>query len=347
MIFGEGAIVSKIIKIESAKDYEKLDASAQALAEGKLVAFPTETVYGLGANALSDEAVANIFIAKGRPQDNPLIVHVAKKEDVAKLVKEIPDVAHKILEALTPGPVTIVLEKSDIVPERVTAGGKTVAIRIPENEIARTLIEKSGVPVAAPSANISGKPSPTRASHVAEDLYDKVSYIIDGGACRVGLESTVIDLTVTPPVILRPGGVSHEELSELLGEVVGYKAGDSDSSAPKSPGMKYRHYAPRAKMTVFEGKSCRSEIENEIKTIKDKNICIITAGEMQYSGADTINCGDTPEEYSKNLFDALRQADSFGAEVIFAEFPFEKGGIVTALANRIYKSCGGNVKICR
>jgi len=339
--------VSKVIKIENSQDFDKLDAPAKALFRGELVAFPTETVYGLGANALDDEAVKNIFVAKGRPQDNPLIVHVAKKEDVEKLVQNIPDEAQKILDNLTPGPVTIVLFKSDIVPDRVTAGGKTVAIRIPENEIARKLIEKSGVPVAAPSANISGKPSPTRASHVEEDLADKVSYIIDGGTCRVGLESTVVDLTVTPPAILRPGGVSHEELSALLGEVTGYKAGDSDSSAPKSPGMKYRHYAPKAKMTVFEGINCRKEIENEICPIKDKKICVITAGEVSFDNALTINCGKSPEEYSKNLFDALRRADALGAEVIFAEFPFEHKGIVTALANRIYKSCGGNVKLCK
>lgn len=339
--------MSNVVKITNRKDYKKLDAAALALRNGELVAFPTETVYGLGANALSDEAVKNIFTAKGRPQDNPLIVHVAKKEDVCALVKEISAAARKILDNLTPGPVTIVLEKSEIVPDRVTAGGKTVAIRIPENEIARTLIEKAGVPVAAPSANISGKPSPTRASHVVEDLSDAVSYIIDGGACRVGLESTVVDLTVTPPVILRPGGVSHEELAELLGEVAGYKAGDSDTTAPKSPGMKYRHYAPKAVMTVFEGVNCRAEIEKEASSQEDKKICVITAGEHCYSCTQTINCGETPEEYSKNLFDALRQADSMGAEVIFAEFPFEHGGIVTALANRIYKSCGGNVKLCK
>lgn len=339
--------MSNVINIKNSEDYDKLTVAASALAQGELVAFPTETVYGLGANALSDEAVKNIFIAKGRPQDNPLIVHVAKKEDVYPLVAEIPEAAHKIFDNLTPGPITVVLFKSDIVPDRVTAGGKTVAIRIPENEIARALIEKSGVPVAAPSANISGKPSPTRASHVVEDLSEKVSYIIDGGACRVGLESTVIDLTVTPPVILRPGGVSHEELSALLGEVSGYKSGDSDASAPKSPGMKYRHYAPKAVMTVFEGAGCSTEIEKEINAQKGKKIYVITAGEHSYCDAETINCGETPEEYSKNLFDSLRKADSLGAEVIFAEFPFEHGGIVTALANRIYKSCGGNVKLCK
>lgn len=339
--------MSNIIKVKSAEDFHLLDAAAEALSAGELVAFPTETVYGLGANALNDSAVESIFLAKGRPQDNPLIVHIAKKDDIYPLVKEVTEAAHKILDNLTPGPVTIVLEKSDLVPERVTAGGKTVAIRIPESEIARELICRSGVPVAAPSANISGKPSPTRASHVALDLSDKVSYIIDGGACRVGLESTVIDLTVTPPTILRPGGVTHEELSDLLGEVKGYKAGEADVSAPKSPGMKYRHYAPKANMTVFEGENCQDAIQKEINLTKEKKIYVICAGVKDYSGAVTINCGETPEEYSKNLFDVLRQCDAEGAEVIFAEFPFASGGIVTALYNRIYKSCGGNVKLCR
>lgn len=339
--------MSKIIKVKSAEDFDLLAPAAKALADGGLVAFPTETVYGLGANALDDKAVESIFTAKGRPQDNPLIVHIAKKDDIFPLVKEVTPMARKILDNLTPGPVTIVLEKSDIVPQRVTAGGNTVAIRIPEAEIARELIKRAGVPVAAPSANISGKPSPTKAEHVAQDLYDKVSYIIDGGACRVGLESTVVDLTVTPPAILRPGGVTHEELSKLLGEVQGYGAGDSDQTAPKSPGMKYRHYAPKATMTVFEGKNCRDYIEKAIKETDSEKIFVISAKKCEYQGAKVIYCGETAEEYSKNLFDVLRQCDAEGAQTVFAELPFEKGGIATALFNRIYKSCGGNIKICK
>lgn len=339
--------MTKIISIKNKDDYNKLDASAKALSSGKLVAFPTETVYGLGANALDSCAVSNIFKAKGRPQDNPLIVHIAEREDIKKLVKYVPDTAQKILDNLTPGPITIVLEKSDIVPDVVTAGGKTVAVRIPESEIARELIRRAGVPVAAPSANTSGKPSPTKAEHVAEDLADKVEFIIDGGACRVGLESTVVDLTVTPPTILRPGRVTYEVLSELLGEVRGYSKDDSDITAPKSPGMKYRHYAPNAKMTVFCGENIRKEIKNEINLLKDKKIFVLTAGDADYVDAKTINCGATPEEYSKNLFDALRCADNLGAYIIFAEFPFSSGGITTALYNRILKSCGGNIKLCK
>ena len=339
--------MAEIIEIKSNKDYDKLTPAARALAQGELVAFPTETVYGLGANALNDIAVKSIFTAKGRPQDNPLIVHIADKGEIFKLVKDVPDSARKILENLTPGPVTIVLEKSDLVPDVVTAGGKTVAIRIPESEIARELIRLAGVPVAAPSANTSGKPSPTRACHVAEDLEDKVSYIVDGGACRVGLESTVVDLTVTPPQILRPGGVTHEELSALLGEVTGYCAGENDNTAPKSPGMKYRHYAPKAQMMVFEGENIEEYIKEEIKKHQGKRVCVLCAGSKDYDDAISINCGETPEGYSKYLFDALRFADSEECDVVLAEFPFEKCGITVALFNRINKSCGGNVRICK
>ncbi len=339
--------MAKIVKIESYRDYDKLNDAAKALANGELVAFPTETVYGLGANALDAQAVKNIFIAKGRPQDNPLIVHIADKEKIYELVRDVPEAAHKILDNLTPGPITVVLNKSDIVPDVVTAGGKTVAIRIPESEIARELIRRAGVPVAAPSANTSGKPSPTKACHVAEDLEDKVSYIIDGGSCRVGLESTVADLTVTPPQILRPGGVTHEELSDLLGEVAGYAGGTSEKDAPKSPGMKYRHYAPKAKMTVFEGKDIEKYILEEIKKHQGKRICVLCAGVREYPDVISINCGETPEDYSKHLFDALRFADGEECDVVLAEFPFKSQGITVALFNRINKSCGGNVIVCK
>lgn len=339
--------MDKIILVRNKEDFDRLDEPAKALRSGKLVAFPTETVYGLGANALLPDAVKSIFTAKGRPQDNPLIVHIAEKDDIYPLVESVPDVAHKVLEKFSPGPITIILKKSDIVPDVVTAGGSTVAIRIPESEIARELIRRSGVPVAAPSANTSGKPSPTKARHVADDLLESVEFIVDGGACSVGLESTVLDLTVTPPMILRPGGVTHEELKALLGKVTGYKKGDSDTSSPKSPGMKYRHYAPKAKMTVYKGKNCQTEIEKAIKSSGYEKIYILTSGEHTYQNARCINCGKTATEYSKKLFDALRCADDFMPDVIFAEFPFEPGGIATALFNRIYKSCGGNVILCK
>lgn len=340
-------MTSKMIKIESTADFEKLSEPAKALAEGKLVAFPTETVYGLGGNALDAQTVKKIYGAKGRPSDNPLIVHVSSKEDVYSLAETVPENAEKILDILCPGPITIILNKSNLVPDVVTAGGKTVAIRFPENEIARELIKKSGVPVAAPSANLSGRPSPTTAAHVAEDLSDKIDYIIDGGSCRVGLESTVIDLTVTPPRILRPGGVSQETLAALLGEVMGYAPRDEDTTSPKSPGMKYKHYAPKAEMVVFEGKTCRDAILKQVTACKDKKVCVLTAGQTDLYDCDVIDCGKEPVEYAKALFGALREADALGADVIFAELPFAPGGIVTALKNRIYKSCGGNVITCK
>ncbi len=340
-------MTSKMIKIESTADFEKLSEPAKALAEGKLVAFPTETVYGLGGNALDAQTVKKIYGAKGRPSDNPLIVHVSSKEDVYSLAETVPENAEKILDILCPGPITIILNKSNLVPDVVTAGGKTVAIRFPENEIARELIKKSGVPVAAPSANLSGRPSPTTAAHVAEDLSDKIDYIIDGGPCRVGLESTVIDLTVTPPRILRPGGVSQETLAALLGEVTGYAPRDEDTTSPKSPGMKYKHYAPKAEMVVFEGKTCREAILKQVTACKNKKVCVLTAGQTDLYDCDVIDCGKEPVEYAKALFGALREADALEADVIFAELPFAPGGIVTALKNRIYKSCGGNVITCK
>lgn len=338
---------AKLIKINTKTDFSKIDEPARALAKGCLVAFPTETVYGLGGNALDAQTVKKIYAAKGRPADNPLIVHVASKEDVYPLVETVTEQAEKILNILCPGPITIILNKSRQIPDEVTAGGKTVAIRFPEHKIARELIRRSGVPVAAPSANLSGRPSPTTAAHVAEDLSDKIDYIIDGGPCRVGLESTVIDLTTQPPRILRPGGVSFETLSALLGDVIGYAPRDEDARAPKSPGMKYKHYAPKADMYVFEGAHCRAAIEKRISESGEKNICVLTAGQAELLGCNVINCGETAEAYANRLFGALRHADDLGADVIFAEFPFSSGGIVTALKNRIYKSCGGNVIMCK
>lgn len=337
---------AKIVKITSKAEYDKLKEPAELLALGGLVAFPTETVYGLGGNALCAETVKKIYAAKGRPSDNPLIVHIADKQDVYRIAGKVPPEAEKILEVLCPGPVTIVVEKSELIPDAVTAGGSTVAIRIPENEIARELIRRAGVPVAAPSANLSGRPSPTKASHVAEDLGNRIDCIVDGGTCSVGLESTVIDLTVTPPRILRPGGVTQETLSSLLGTVEGYAPKDSDESAPKSPGMKYKHYAPTCDMIVYDGPLCRQHILEEVQRHQDKHICVLTAGKASYP-CKTINCGETAELYAQNLFDALRLADDQDTDMIFAEIPFPRGGIATALRNRIYKSGGGRVVLCR
>ena len=232
-------INTKVIKVNP-NDFELscIEEAANAIKNGGLCAFPTETVYGLGANALSEEAVSKIFKAKGRPQDNPLIVHIADLSDLEPLVKKIPKKAEKIANHYWGGPITIIMERSDKIPASVSAGLSTVAIRFPSHPVATALIKLSGVPIAAPSANLSGKPSPTTARHVAEDMMGRADVIIDGGSSFFGVESTVLDATVSPLAILRPGAVTREELSELLHEEVVWGGGDG---VPKSPGMKYKH----------------------------------------------------------------------------------------------------------
>ncbi len=330
--------------IDAAFEPEKIREAAEALSRGKLVAFPTETVYGLGANALDPEAVASIFAAKGRPQDNPLIVHIADRSWLPPLVKEIPPAAEALMDKFWPGPLTMIFEKSETVPETVSAGLSTVAVRMPAHPVALRLIGESGVPVAAPSANLSGSPSTTKASHVIKDLSGKVDYIIDGGASEVGLESTVLDMTVTPPQILRPGGVGREALLKVLGEVA-YEPALADSrKAPKSPGMKYRHYAPKAALFLAEPEES-ALIERTLSAFRQegKKTGILFCDNKQYEADFSISCGDNPESYARTLFDALRQMDDFGAEVIIAELPKDSGGIVPALKNRMLKAAGGQI----
>ncbi len=333
--------MTKVIKIQ--EDISVLAEAAKILAEGGLVAFPTETVYGLGANALNEQAVGNIFLAKGRPQDNPLIVHVSDREMLKQVVKTIPLEAERLMDAFWPGPLTIIFEKSELISKTVTAGLDTVAVRMPSHPAALALIKKSGVPVAAPSANLSGSPSTTRAEHVIADLSSKVDYIIDGGACQVGLESTVLDLTGEMPQILRPGGVGLEALQEVLG-TVSYEPALKDSRAvPKSPGMKYRHYAPKAALYLVENGQ-RNRIENSLTTYQKAGK---KTGVLSCSGdfaADfVLHCGVDAAEYARNLFDMLRKMDELGAEVILAELPADSGGIVPALKNRLLKAAGGQV----
>ncbi|NLF36165.1 MAG: threonylcarbamoyl-AMP synthase, partial [Clostridiaceae bacterium] len=232
---------------------ESLKESADIIKSGGIVAFPTETVYGLGADALNPNAIEKIFLAKGRPNDNPLIIHIHNISVLDKYVKEIPSVLTMLSKLYMPGPLTVVLKKKDIIPNNVTAGLDTVAVRIPDNEIALKLIEYSNTPIAAPSANISGRPSPTMYEHVVSDLFGKADAIINGGKTRIGLESTVLDLTTEIPVILRPGGVSYESLKLILTDVE--TAYSFDTEKPKSPGMKYKHYAPIADMVIVKGKT--------------------------------------------------------------------------------------------
>lgn len=244
---------TEIISVKNKQNYELLDPAAKAIAEGALVAFPTETVYGLGASAFLPDAINKVFEVKGRPQDNPLIVHLAELDEIKKVAVEIPTIAYQILEQFSPGPLTVILKKGTIVPDEVTAGLDTVAIRFPENEIAKEFIRRAGVPIVAPSANISGKPSPTQAWHVEEDFDGIIPFIIDGGICDVGVESTIIDLTSDIPEILRPGIISAQDIYNKTGiQVKEYQKITDPNIKPKAPGQKYKHYSPMAKVIILE-----------------------------------------------------------------------------------------------
>ncbi len=320
-----------------------LNEAAQTLALGGLVAFPTETVYGLGANALDNEAVSRIFVAKGRPQDNPLIVHVSNFDMLNSVVSEVPEEAKRLIDAFWPGPLTIILKKSERVSEKVTAGLDTVAVRMPAHPMALYLIEQAGVPVAAPSANLSGSPSTTRVEHVIHDLSGRVDYIIDGGPCAVGLESTVLDVTGKEPQILRPGGVSPEEIEKVLGKVSFDPALKDATKTPKSPGMKYRHYAPKAELYLVTG-NMKEKIENEMSSLHNegKKVGIFCMKNYGIEADSVLFGGEDMNEYAKNLFHSLRTLDE-AADVIFAELPAETGGIMPALINRMMKAAGGHV----
>ncbi|QUH29507.1 L-threonylcarbamoyladenylate synthase [Vallitalea guaymasensis] len=326
--------------------------AANILQNGGLVAFPTETVYGIGANSLEIDAVKKIYMAKGRPSDNPLIVHVAGKEDVKKYVTNISMTAEKLMDRFWPGPLTLIFEKKDIIPDNITGGLSTVAIRMPSHKIARSIIEASNLPIAAPSANVSGKPSPTMAKHVINDLSGKVDMIVDGGFSEIGLESTVLDVSGTTPTILRPGGITKEMLEEVIGSVSIDPAIKSSNKnlVPKAPGMKYRHYAPNAELIVFKGKSDKvvshiNELVN-IEQQKDKKIGVIATKQTEdyYDCKNIISIGDknNPEEIASNLFRVLREFDEMNVEIIYCE-AFSKKDIGTATMNRLLKAAGNKI----
>ena len=321
------------------------------LRAGGLVAFPTETVYGLGANGLDEEAVRRIFEAKGRPGDNPLILHVAKKSDVSKLWASIPGAARTLMDTFWPGPLTLIFNRTSIVPDAVTAGLDTVAVRMPDNKTALALIREAGVPVAAPSANTSGKPSPTTAAHVRQDMEGKIDLIIDGGPCRFGLESTVLSL-VGRPTILRPGAVTREMLEAVIGAVAlapSILAPLKEGEAAASPGMKYRHYAPDAQVLVGEGNprqaAGRIAREYDARTEAGER-CIIFATEQTralYSGRQYVIIGDRndPKTLCANLFAQLR-AHSEDVDTILAEGLPEQGEGL-AYMNRLLRAAGFHV----
>ena len=320
---------------------EDIEKAAEIIAAGGLVAFPTETVYGLGADALNEEAVASVYEAKGRPSDNPMIVHIAKKEDLKRLTPDKDPRIDKIADNVWPGPLTIVVNKRPEIPERTTGGLDTVAVRMPDSETALQLIEQAGCPIAAPSANLSGSPSPTRARDVAADMDGRIDAIIYGGDCRVGIESTVLDLTGEKPTILRPGYVTAATLEEVLGEGVEYDRalkGDPVNEAdlkPKSPGMKYRHYAPKAEMIVIKGRrqDVADEIDRRRKIAEEegKKVGVIQFGEEAFA------------EAAHDFFSKLRDLDAEGVDLILAGALSEEDGVGFAVMNRMLKSAGYNV----
>lgn len=333
-------------------DRKAIARGGEILKNGGLVAFPTETVYGLGGNALDPKASMKIYAAKGRPSDNPLIVHIADIRDLDKIVTEVPEKARVLAEKYWPGPLTMILPKADIVPKETTGGLDSVAVRFPSDRIAQELILAAGGYVAAPSANTSGRPSPTTAGHVAEDLGEAIDMIIDGGQVNIGLESTIVDFTEDIPVVLRPGYISLEMLRETLGDVRMDKGLIKPDSKvhPKAPGMKYRHYAPKGQMTIVEG-----DIDNVVAKINElskekiadgRNVAVIATDETKYrykyGTVKSIGSRKTEGSIAAGLYDILRNMDHIGAQDIYAE-SFSDDRLGGAIMNRMIKAAGHHV----
>ena len=336
---------------ENCISQEIMREAGELLKAGALVAFPTETVYGLGANALDAEASAKIYAAKGRPSDNPLIIHVADMESLELITEEIPQTAVKLAEKFWPGPLTMVLKKSKIVPYGTTGGLDTVAVRMPSHPIALEMIRCGGGYIAAPSANTSGRPSPTLASHVADDMDGIIPMILDGGAVGIGIESTIVDLTDEIPTILRPGFITKEMLEEVVGEVQVDKGLAADAKvAPKAPGMKYRHYAPKAELIIVEGASedVISKIneltrENESKGIRTGIIGTEeTVGKYALGLVKSMGTRNDELSISSHLYGILREFDESDAKVIYSE-SFKEGAMGSAIMNRLLKAAGHKI----
>ncbi len=328
----------------SADKKEDITKSAEILKQGGLVAIPTETVYGLAANALDAKAVKKIFIAKGRPQDNPLIVHVSSMEEIEPLVEKIDPRAYALAEKYWPGPLTVIMKKSSLIPDEVCAGLDTVAIRMPSHPTARAIIRQSGLPLAAPSANASGKPSPTKAAHVTEDLEGRIDAIIDGGECAVGVESTVVTLATNPPALLRPGGITPDQLREVLGEIeishaVYEKLAEGEKAA--SPGMKYKHYAPAARVSIVKGSF--EAYERFIKAHREEICAVCFEGEGKHFDR-FIEYGKSDDSLTQaqHIFDALREVDAMGCPAAFVRCPAAEG-VGLAVYNRLLRSAAFRV----
>lgn len=333
---------------------ENIRTAADIIRDGGLVAFPTETVYGLGADALNSEAVGKVYTAKGRPSDNPMIVHIAETSELAGLTDDISEDMRVLMDKFWPGPMTMIVRRKDIVPDVTTGGLDTVGVRLPSSDVARSLIKESGCPIAAPSANISGRPSPTTAEHVIHDLYGRIDGIICGEDCDFGIESSVIDMTCDPPMILRPGAITREMFSETLDKEVAVDQSlfkrpknilepehvadaeaqeRDDDFHPRSPGMKYKHYAPCAEMIIFDGES-----ESVMKAMDAET------EELEKQGKSVFKLSFTDEKLAAHeLFAKLREADELGVDVILAEALPEQG-LGFSVMNRMLKSAGYNVR---
>ena len=339
---------TKILKINPTRPQISMIKQAVLLIrKGEVVAFPTETVYGLGADALNPSAVKKIFKAKGRPADNPLIIHIRDKKDLKRLASDIPEITEKIIEKFWPGPLTIVLKKSKIVPKITTGGLNTVAIRMPKNKIANLLIKEAGVPLAAPSANFFGKPSPTLAKHVSDDLAGRISMILDGGKTKIGIESTVIDLTSRTPMLLRPGGVTLEKIQKLLGTIKIHPMikGEKSELIHRSPGMKYKHYSPNAKIILIEGSTQNVDkkilqLVNRFKKQRKRVGIMSTQKNYTYKADMTRFVGSSPDKIAANLFRVFREFDAQEIDIILAHGISKKGlglGVMNRLGKAAYK----------
>lgn len=345
---------TKVLKIDSAEiDDDFMKEAAALIRGGELVAFPTETVYGLGADALHPEAAKKIYAAKGRPSDNPLIVHISRFEELVSIAREVPAQAEKLSRAFWPGPLTMIVWKNEKVPYETTGGMETVAVRMPNHPIALRLIEESGCLIAAPSANTSGKPSPTEAAHVALDMDGRIPMILDGGPVGIGIESTIVDLTEEVPMILRPGYITKEMLEDVLGEEVridpGIIASDSDRK-PKAPGMKYKHYAPKADLVLVEGETDRVVEEiNRLASEKQKagqKVGVIATDETldRYQADFVTSIGARADEdaIARHLYKILREFDDCNVDAIYSE-SFATPRIGQAIMNRLLKAAGHQV----
>lgn len=343
---------TKIVRMkEDEIDREQIKAAADILKKGGLVAFPTETVYGLGGNAFDPQASEKIYAAKGRPSDNPLIVHIARKSDLYRVAKNVPDEAAKLAEELWPGPLTMVLEKTEDLPKETTGGLDTVAVRCPSERIARALIEEAGGFIAAPSANLSGKPSTTKGEHVIRDMDGRIDMILCAEDCEIGLESTIVDLTVDPPAVLRPGYYSADRIKEVIKkEVLSEKGMTDPNAAPKAPGMKYRHYAPKAELVLVKGR--KEEVHQTINALceqakmKDFKAAVICSQETEdlyhCDRIFTVGSIEDEEMIARRLYDVLRQIDDTDTQIIYSE-AFETPILGGAIMNRMKKAAGGRI----